>query len=188
MVENEWTKFKQKEITEKKKNEWTARLQRAKSRSNWDKEYSAYLRSDIWRGIRAQALQKANNKCERCGAINVKLDVHHRTYQNAGGFEKPDELQVLCYRCHNKADRRREEETSIRIRMESFQARFHAYLDSRNIDTLDLDFDEKKAKQKFLLLLYKKRCLELGEIISNDFDPEYDADFLDFKYEISAEC
>jgi 5-methylcytosine-specific restriction endonuclease McrA len=58
-----------------------------------------YLRSDHWKRVRREALERAGNKCQRCSASGP-LDVHHRTYKRLGG-ELPSDLQVLCRTCHD---------------------------------------------------------------------------------------
>ena len=62
--------------------------------------YDDYLTSDHWRKTRAAALKRAWNKCERCGATN-SLTVHHIVYRK--WRERPEDLQVLCWRCHKLA-------------------------------------------------------------------------------------
>jgi len=64
--------------------------------------YLAYLQSDVWKKKRAQALTRADGKCEQCGDAQ-NLDVHHKTYIRVGGAELPRDLQVLCRSCHDTA-------------------------------------------------------------------------------------
>jgi 5-methylcytosine-specific restriction endonuclease McrA len=62
--------------------------------------YQAYLESPTWRRVRIRALADAGNACERCGAGDQTLNVHHRTYERVGGRELPEDLEVLCEPCH----------------------------------------------------------------------------------------
>lgn len=72
-----------------------------KGNQDWYRNY--YLNTPYWtRYVRPFALDCADHKCERCGAYNVSLDVHHKTYERLG-FEAPEDLEVLCRDCHNKA-------------------------------------------------------------------------------------
>jgi 5-methylcytosine-specific restriction endonuclease McrA len=68
--------------------------------------YGEYLSSDRWREKRIEALKAAGYKCSRCGTHGARggsgLQVHHRTYERLGE-ELPDDLQVLCRRCHQAA-------------------------------------------------------------------------------------
>lgn len=60
--------------------------------------YMRYLRSPEWRAHRERALAAADHRCQRCGAPD-ELEVHHLSYDRLG-FERPQDLQVLCNPCH----------------------------------------------------------------------------------------
>lgn len=60
--------------------------------------YGAYLNSPEWKERRREALVRADNCCEGCGVIE-HLEVHHLTYDRLG-FERPQDLMVLCNACH----------------------------------------------------------------------------------------
>lgn len=60
--------------------------------------YRDYLASDQWQERRQTALARAKFKCQLCSA-KLSLNVHHRTYKRIGR-EKPEDLIVLCRRCH----------------------------------------------------------------------------------------
>jgi hypothetical protein len=69
--------------------------------------YAQYLQSPEWKETRTQAIADAGNQCERCDlprwlaeiAYDQDLHVHHKTYKNKG-HESPEDLEVLCRRCH----------------------------------------------------------------------------------------
>jgi 5-methylcytosine-specific restriction endonuclease McrA len=61
--------------------------------------YKEYLQSEDWAGKRREKLHQANYKCEVCGRDDLRLDVHHRTYERLGN-EWMSDLQVLCRYCH----------------------------------------------------------------------------------------
>jgi 5-methylcytosine-specific restriction endonuclease McrA len=42
---------------------------------------------------------RAGHKCQTCGTRDARLDVHHNSYENYGD-ERPQDLTVLCERCH----------------------------------------------------------------------------------------
>jgi len=70
--------------------------------------YSLYIASPAWRRVRAAALELAEHRCQRCsrggpGWIGIHLDVHHISYERLGE-ERPDDVEVLCRRCHREAD------------------------------------------------------------------------------------
>jgi hypothetical protein len=56
-----------------------------------------------WRRARAQALERARHRCERCGRRGRKLIAHHVTDgmrpDHPNGLD-PRLLRVLCYSCH----------------------------------------------------------------------------------------
>lgn len=65
--------------------------------------YAQYLQSSAWRTKRNRALRLAKYRCQRCG---TKRDpnVHHKTYERVG-HELDDDLEVLCFTCHNEHHR-----------------------------------------------------------------------------------
>lgn len=60
--------------------------------------YEEYLNTLEWAEKRAQALDRAKYRCQVCNSPDG-LQVHHRTYENKGD-EKPEDLTVLCGKCH----------------------------------------------------------------------------------------
>ena len=60
--------------------------------------YSEYLQSEHWQALRAAALKAAGNRCQLCYS-DLRLEVHHRTYERRG-CELLSDLTVLCHRCH----------------------------------------------------------------------------------------
>lgn len=67
-----------------------------------DPKYAQYLWSAKWQHKREQALKQASYKCEMCGSATNRLNVHHTTYEHVYD-EAPEDLTVLCSRCHPKA-------------------------------------------------------------------------------------
>ena len=69
-----------------------------------------------WKEIRTQILERANNRCEFCGAENhtwvdrpapkykvyVVLTIAHLNHQPEDC--RPENLRALCQRCHNRYD------------------------------------------------------------------------------------
>ena len=66
------------------------------------KDYKAYLRSRLWKSIRARKLE-TNPECYVCDRDegNAVMQVHHSAYtrENLLG-ESPEHLWSLCARCH----------------------------------------------------------------------------------------
>lgn len=88
-------------------------------------EYAGYLKSPQWKALRAEAMERAGNRCEhrddmavnsvfgtvpslfslriRCRETD-RLQVHHTRYPRVLGTESIDTLQVLCARHHDLAE------------------------------------------------------------------------------------
>lgn len=60
--------------------------------------YKNYLNTNHWKIMRIKVRDKYKNKCAECGYKN-NLQVHHISYVNIG-FEKMNELILLCDICH----------------------------------------------------------------------------------------
>jgi len=75
-------------------------------------QYRQYLKSAKWSNIRSDMLRYAKHQCQKCGAKNCILQVHHIDYENLYD-EMPEDLEVLCKSCHQLADQDREYETGF---------------------------------------------------------------------------
>jgi hypothetical protein len=62
------------------------------------RSYAEYLRHPRFRSIRAQAMSRADWRCNRCGA--PATEVHHLRYPPWGTFDVVENLEPLCHRCH----------------------------------------------------------------------------------------
>lgn len=70
-------------------------------------EYYEYLKSTEWKLWAYSVKRKRGWTCEVCGIDNQEakhrfheeLNVHHKNYKNLGR-EKPEDVLVLCARCH----------------------------------------------------------------------------------------
>lgn len=63
-----------------------------------------YLRGPAWQTLREAALHNAKYKCELCNYTR-RLHVHHRDYAHVF-HERPEDLIVLCRKCHAVHHRR----------------------------------------------------------------------------------
>ena len=68
----------------------------------WEKWYSTYLASDVWREKRSLVINRAGGICEGCRS-RVANEVHHLTYQYVGN-EPLFHLVALCHDCHQKIE------------------------------------------------------------------------------------
>ena len=71
------------------------------------------MRSSEWRKRAHQVRERADHRCENCGAKDVPLDVHHWTYKRLGN-EAAEDLSALCSECHRIADANRVSQWSSR--------------------------------------------------------------------------
>lgn len=60
--------------------------------------YAEYLQTEHWQHTRAESLKRAGYHCQVCNT-GKHLHVHHRTYERRG-YERDDDLTVLCDKCH----------------------------------------------------------------------------------------
>jgi len=180
---NEWLKQK---LFEQEVKKWTSKLNQAEgNKEEWQKVYQAYLKSDVWAEKRKQVLSRANGKCEgeNCGAIVVNdslLDIHHLNYNGVGGNEKISDLKALCYSCHQKADRKRDNQVIERRENRRYQSRLDSYACKVYGVNWESEQDEEQVEIEFITFLYKKYCKENDLDFDPHFDPEIDEDFLDF--------
>ena len=69
--------------------------------SNWHRHSAHILKSERWRRVRVEVLNRDNWQCVQCGARG-SLEVDHITPVRKGGAEYDlGNLQSLCKRCHS---------------------------------------------------------------------------------------
>jgi hypothetical protein len=71
---------------------------------NYQKEYKLYMKSTQWEHLKKSALERAEHKCEKCGAPSEA--VHHRSYPKDFKDDNLDNLLVLCHGCHYEIHKR----------------------------------------------------------------------------------
>ena len=76
------------------------------------KQYIDYIQSEAWRLKKAQIIFVRGRQCERCKKGDY-LQLHHLNYDRLG-HELDSDLQLLCVKCHKKADQHREARTRYR--------------------------------------------------------------------------
>jgi hypothetical protein len=89
----------------------------------YNKEYDDALASAHWRKLRKIAEQRSHRRCEKCGRSTENalfgLSLHHVTYERLGA-ELPEDVLLLCPRCHREMDFERmqpDSEQSVRFRL-----------------------------------------------------------------------
>ncbi len=61
--------------------------------------YGLKLKSDAWKDLTSEAIEKAEGKCQICNS-RYKIRVHHRDYKRQGTLDEIDDLIVVCEYCH----------------------------------------------------------------------------------------
>jgi hypothetical protein len=60
--------------------------------------YVEYLQHPRFRAVRAEAMERAKWRCQRCGARAT--EVHHLRYPTWGEFDVVENLLPVCHQCH----------------------------------------------------------------------------------------
>lgn len=114
-------------------------------------EYDAYIRSACWKNIRSIKKKEVGNKCERCGHLTARLEVHHLTYERFKK-ERLSDLRVLCKPCHDIEDAKREKEQLKKASKRRYNARFEGYMNAKygeeylqTTDATEHDYEEFEA-------------------------------------------
>lgn len=93
--------------------------------------YTRYIGSPQWRKLCRRVRDRAHNRCEKCGVLHGRLEVHHLTYERFQN-ELIADLLLLCVACHEAADRQREAENQRKYEEAGEQARyengFHTFM------------------------------------------------------------
>jgi 5-methylcytosine-specific restriction endonuclease McrA len=92
-------------------------------------EYEKYLRSSRWKKFRLEIMEYRAFRCQDCLVMGSKytLQVHHLHYDTLGK-EMPDDVLVLCYSCHKKADDERKEEAREELEDRLYEARLDGWV------------------------------------------------------------
>lgn len=72
--------------------------------------YREYINSKDWQNKRKYTLHKRGHHCEKCFS-KKHLEVHHKNY-NTLYHERLEDVEVLCKKCHPRADAVREYKTA----------------------------------------------------------------------------
>lgn len=92
--------------------------------------YRAYLKSDLWKAIRASKLQSVDERCELCS--NRATVVHHTNYSFKtlrGRYLSG--LIALCHECHCRCEF---DESGRKLRLEESRLKTRTLLKQRRSD------------------------------------------------------
>ena len=69
-------------------------------------DYNCHIGSPEWKRFRCEVIKQRGNRCERCGQVSASLELHHLHYHSLGS-EQPEDVELLCPKCHKGADEAR---------------------------------------------------------------------------------
>jgi 5-methylcytosine-specific restriction endonuclease McrA len=107
--------------------------------------YADYLLSPQWQQRRRQIIRARGRRCQRCGSPR-RLQLHHKTYLRLG-HERDADLELLCPKCHTKADRQRARDQALQT-----------YIHKKYGDKYG-DKTPRKVKREFAAWLARKQEL-----------------------------
>src|SRR5438128_393050 len=95
-------------------------------------EYRARIASSGWERMRIERIAASYGKCEGCRRyLPNELQLHHLHYRTLGN-EQPEDLDLLCRKCHERADASRRVDV-FRQQMRRHQARVMAWAASDGV-------------------------------------------------------
>lgn len=81
------------------------------------KTYTDYLRTDHWKNLRKQIIEKYGGECQRChDIVGESGNVHHKTYKRLG-HERLTDLTLYCNKCHKILHNKRISDKSITAKL-----------------------------------------------------------------------
>lgn len=111
-------------------------------------QYSEYLHSLVWRNKRRAALKAAGWRCEKCRSSN-DLEVHHLNYARLGD-ERPQDLRVLCAKCHDETHKTLSAQRQYDAALETYASKKYGenWDCYRDVDQIIEEFDEWLERQE----------------------------------------
>ena len=128
-------------------------------KAQWQTMYKKYRGSTDWKRRRKFLIKIKGEKCEKCGD-NKSLQIHHLRYKTLGK-EQTSDVEVLCFDCHQIADREREEREAnksyVRVEEACFNNAFQTWLEKRYGDLAPKYSDDEIEHEKFIEWLEGKK-------------------------------
>jgi len=121
-------------------------------------DYERYIRSAEWKNKSKAFIKLKNKKCERCGGSH-NLQVHHIHYTTFGK-ETLNEIEVLCYKCHQQADierKQREAKKSFdRVDEACFENGFRTWMEKQHGPLADRYMEYQPDRDRYIEWLESK--------------------------------
>jgi 5-methylcytosine-specific restriction endonuclease McrA len=74
-------------------------------RNDFPDRYQNAIGSKHWKLLKGDVIQQRGLRCERCDSYEA-LELHHLHYRTLGS-ERPEDVELLCPKCHVAADEER---------------------------------------------------------------------------------
>ncbi len=121
---------------------------------DWRARYNKRIGSQQWRNMKQAIAKMRGNKCERCPS-QFKLSLHHKTYERLGK-ELFSDLELLCERCHQKADEARAGAGKARSERARHNAALYTYASKKYGEDYELRIDPDQLDEEFDAWLERK--------------------------------
>jgi hypothetical protein len=79
-------------------------------RSDFPDRYQRRISGAEWKSLKLSVIEQRGRLCERCKEESSSLELHHVHYATLG-FEKAEDVELLCKTCHAMADEMRQGKT-----------------------------------------------------------------------------
>jgi hypothetical protein len=109
------------------------------------------MNSETWFLKSRQTIYERGNECERCGLPGYPhyvLQVHHLNYDRLG-FERDEDLQVLCLDCHEEADAERKREVAAQQAAALWNARVNGWATKKYGEDWEEYMDPIEVEEEF---------------------------------------
>jgi phage terminase large subunit GpA-like protein len=128
------------------------------SSDGWRAKYEAHIRSARWRNMKLDMIRLRGDRCEHCGR-QTTLHLHHKTYERLGR-ELIADLELLCARCHQAADKKREQQGAIRSAAAMYDAAMDTYASKKYGDDWETRIGDERLSDEFDEWLERKESEE----------------------------
>jgi len=98
--------------------------------------------------MRVRLFKARGYLCERCKAPGCPLELHHKTYTNLG-YERDEDLEVVCHDCHKEADLEREKLGRLNAVSALYEARLDGWASKKYGEEWEQRDDADYIAEKF---------------------------------------
>jgi hypothetical protein len=122
----------------------------------WQARYTAAVRGTRWRNMKQDMIRLRGGRCERCG-YQHGLELHHRNYDRLGR-ELISDLELVCHRCHQEADRERARQGQARTEEARYNTALDTYATKKYGEAWEDWLERDEVAEEFDQWLKRKQC------------------------------